>query len=137
MRASMPHAESYETRKEKENMSKSIEIEVKSLSDKAAFLQAASDAFDVYVAEQSADQEAIGNAVNAIFDRYVGARLNVPALEGFVMQELKATPATYSRLSERVKTFLEENRHAEKASGKLLGTQKGKNGGIWRWQDAK
>ncbi len=118
-------------------MSKSIEIEVKSLSDKAAFLQAASDAFDVYVAEQSADQEAISNAVNAIFDRYPGARLNVPALEGFVMQALQATPATYSRLSERVKAFLEENRHAEKASGKLLGTAKGKNGGIWRWKDAK
>lgn len=116
-------------------MSKSITVEIKDMTDKDAFLKAASDSFDVYVATQHADQEAIGNAVKAVFDRHPGVRMNVPALEGFVMQELKPSPATFSTLLERVKLYLEENRGEQGAA--LLGTAKGKNGGIWRWSEYK
>ena len=110
----------------------SITIKVESF-DKDEFLKKATAEFDLQVAKYTADMDTIGSAVNAVFDRYPGVRLNSGSLRTYVLTDLKAEPATYQMLLERLELFIKENK-GEKGKA-LLGTSKGKNGGIWRWSD--
>jgi hypothetical protein len=113
-------------------MKKILEIVIEAF-DKKAFMQKASDAYDTFVASYHADSEAIEKAVNAIFDRFPGARLNSDALRSFTLQELKVTPASFGLMTERLNTYLSANK-GEEGKG-LYGTAKGAGGGIWRWKD--
>lgn len=113
-------------------MKKILEIAVAGF-DKAVFMQAASDAYDTFVASYHADSEAIEKAVNAIFDRFPGVRMNSDALRSYTLQELKATPANFALMTERLKVYLDANK-GERGKA-LYGTAKGAGGGIWRWTD--
>lgn len=121
-------------------MSKTLTISLVLINgsvDKAATLQATDAALDAYIAESELEQETIGQAVHALFDRpdlAKGARLNMPYVVSQTLQALNASPANFKALSERVAQYVRDNA-GEQGSGATFGIGKGKGGGVCRWAD--
>ena len=86
-----------------------------------------------YISEQECEDNSIGTAVHAVFDRYRGARINTPALVSYSLQELKADYKSFKTLNVRVMNYI--RRHTGDRNTAVFGVGKGKNGGVCRWAD--
>lgn len=113
-------------------------------------VQAFREAYLSYVAERGIEDEQIATAVDAVFDQYKGASINMPALAGFVLQRLNAQPENFTALEERVLDYVRRNadqselkdketkaviRQAEAPRTRTFSIGKGKGGGVRRWSD--
>ena len=76
-----------------------------------------------YEAENSADNATVKDAINTIFDRYP-SNINMPALVSLVAGELKATPAQFETIKDRVANVIKGDPSFKVA--------KGRNGGVSR-----
>jgi nucleoid-associated protein YejK len=122
-------------------MSKTLTISLVALAsggiDQDASKQAFADALDNYCAQHDLEQESIGEAVHALFDRpdlARGARLNMPYVVSQTLTALNASAANFKTLSERVAQYVRDNA-GERESGATFGIGKGKGGGVCRWAD--
>lgn len=105
-----------------------------------------------YAAKREADWDVIGAAVDAVFDRFRGSRLNAQALFGFVIQDpsLKVDNKNFGTIKENFDAYMKENtdklelkdrktkkviQKAEPWGTKKFHTSKGRNGGIVRVSD--
>lgn len=100
---------------------------------------------------QEMESGQIADAVNAVFDKFKGVSINLPALCTYTMGHLGATPATYNDLVEKVSNYVRDNSDrpaqkdpkdkekilvpAEAPRTRLFSMNKGKGGGVKRWSD--
>ena len=92
--------------------------------DLAASAKAYTDALSAWVAENEVDAAILGDAVNAVLDRFPGQTLPMPALVSLAVTELGATPQEFKALSTRV--------HAHIRGMASLKIAKGVGGGVSR-----
>ena len=78
--------------------------------------------------------EKVKDAILAVFEKYKGTNLNVPALTNFTMQELAATPENYAVYQNGIKAFIKANQ-GTRESGAVLCVRKGIGGGASLWAD--
>ncbi len=86
-----------------------------------------------YLAQRETEDAGIAAAVHEVFDTYKGANINMPALQGFVLQKMGATPANWAVLGERIADYV----RSQAGEGGLYKIAKGKNGGVRRVADIK
>ena len=87
-----------------------------------------------YSVERDLESETVGAAVNAVFDQFPGARLNMLAVTSYALTHLNVQPENFKSLSDRVVGYIRD--HAgNRESGALFHIGKGKGGGCWRWAD--
>lgn len=109
----------------------------KSLADYAVLLSKGSDLETVtalftqdlqaHVELEKATNEAILTEFNALYDRYPGARMNIPCVVSGILTALKVQPTNFGEMSKRVNDFL----HAAEEAG-IVKIEKGKKGGVTR-----
>ena len=85
-----------------------------------------------FVAERDIEGAVIGDAINALFTKYPGARLVVPFVQSKVFVALNGQPENSTALNKRILDFIHEN-SGDRESGALLGIGKGKGSGVCRW----
>lgn len=85
------------------------------------------DALSAWVAQHETDAATIEGAVEAVFDRFDGKRIPVPALVQFAVAELAAPPGQHKALTTRIQAYVK----GQKATGRLE-VGKGPKGGIVR-----
>lgn len=77
--------------------------------------------------------ETIEAAVEAVFDRFQGTRLSMPALLHEAVSQLQGTPAQYKTLTERVQAYVSgQCGLGEARNTGRLDIQKGVGGGVLR-----
>lgn len=111
--------------------------------DLDAMTVAARNALVRLEAERETEEATIADAVNAIFDEFKGAAINMPALLSMTTQRLNAQPSNFKVLSERASAYVHENSQGDtdKATGavqrpnSLFVIGKGKGGGVRRRAD--
>jgi hypothetical protein len=111
--------------------------------DKAATLVAFNLALDAVIVKDAETTGKVGEAVNAVFDEYKGAAINMPALCGMVCTKLSADKDTFQDLSDAAKSYVQNNAQGDK--DKTTGTvenpeslfviAKGRGGGVRRRAD--
>lgn len=84
--------------------------------------------------EYEKSHDGIAKAINVVFDRFRGVKINKPGIATFVMGDLKVTPDNMNDVRDSVLEFLDANT-GTRESGCLFGTIKGKGGGSFRWSD--
>jgi hypothetical protein len=89
-----------------------------------------------FQAERETETEAVGTAVNAVFDQFPGARINMPALVNYALQRLNVQPENFRILSEKVQSYVRDH-SGPRESGALFHIGKGKGGGVFRWSDQR
>jgi hypothetical protein len=85
------------------------------------------EALQAWCAEHEVDSDTIETAVEAVFDRFDGKRMSVPALIGYAVTELAASPEQHKALTARVHAYMK----GQKETGRLEVTL-GPKGGIAR-----
>ncbi len=95
-------------------------------------------------AELETEQEQIAEAVSALYDRFPGQAIGMPAVASMTAQALNAQPENFKVLSDRVLDYVRSNSQ-ETGSAKegtlvshpdsLFVIAKGKNGGCYRRAD--
>lgn len=112
--------------------------------DQAASEQAFHSALVRRTAELETEQEEIAEAVAALFDRYPGQAIGMPAVASMTVQALNAQPENFKVLSDRVLDYVRANSQetgSEKTGDlashpdSLFVIAKGKNGGCYRRAD--
>lgn len=102
-------------------------------ADVAASANAYAKALSAWKAENEVPTETIEAAVDAVFDRFPGTRLSMPALLHEAVSELQGTPAQHKALTARVQSYVAgqcgtgDNRNTGR-----LDIQKGVGGGVLR-----
>ena len=89
-----------------------------------------------YQADRETEATVIANAVNALFDQFKGARLNMPYVVSQSLRNLNCPPEIYKSMENKVKEYLHANA-GDKETGALFGIGKGKLGGVTRHADYK
>jgi len=97
--------------------------------DVAASASAYAKALTEWVAQNEIPSDTIETAVEAVFDRFNGQRLPMPALIGLALQELQATPDQHKTLTNRVHAYV--SGQSAKNTGRL-DISKGVGGGVLR-----
>ncbi len=97
--------------------------------DVSASAQAYAAALTKWVAENEVSSDRIAAAVNAVFDRFPGQRLPMPALLSLAVAELGVEPAAHKAMTDRVHAFVSGQ---SKGDGATIVIAKGKNGGVTR-----
>lgn len=97
--------------------------------DVAASASAYAKALTEWVAQNEIPSDTIETAVEAVFDRFNGQRLPMPALIGLALQELQATPDQHKTLTNRVHAYV--TGQCAKNTGRL-DISKGVGGGVLR-----
>lgn len=118
-------------------------VTVDGRTDEAASEEAFRTAMKAHIASRELELSTIADAVNAVFDRYLGTSINMPALTSFALQELNAQPENHKVLSERVAQYVRDNAQGEKDKetgavarpDSLFVIGKGKGGGVTRRAD--
>lgn len=120
-----------------------------SLDDNANFA-AFQETYSKYKALVEADTVAIAAAVNAQFDKYPGASLNIDAIVHGALTVLNSNIHNQSSLTEKITSYIQNNTDrsmvvdrktkevvavAEAPRTRLFGMKKGRNGGRFRWSD--
>ena len=92
-----------------------------------------------YEAERETEMATIGSAVHALFDQFLGARLNTPYVTGEVLRRLNVQPENYKVLHDKVVDFIRSNSQGKTADdgtvenpSSVFVIGKGKGGGIAR-----
>lgn len=96
-----------------------------------------------HIASRELELETIADAVGAVFEKYKGTSINMPALCNFALQELNAQPENYKVLQERTAQYVRDNAQGDKdkVTGKeprpdsLFVIGKGVGGGVHRRAD--
>lgn len=102
-----------------------------------------------HLAEVELETGAIAEAVSGVFDKYKGARMNMPYIVNSALTALNVTPGNSKALTDRVHAYIQENSdrpavknekgdvvtEAEPAGTRLFNTAKGKGGGVRRNAD--
>jgi hypothetical protein len=83
------------------------------------------EALAAWVADNEVSSETIEAAINAVFDRYPGIRIPMPALLSQAVTELAATPDQHAALTKRCHEYVKGQAQA----GNLF-VIKGKGGGV-------
>ena len=99
---------------------------------------------DTYDQKHGAQMESIGNAVNAVFDQYKGARLNTAFIQGEVVRRMNIEPQNYKSVCDKVQEYLHlhsqgkarQDGSVERPNSLYL-INKGKGGGVGRRSDMK
>lgn len=118
-------------------------VSVDGRTDKDASTAAFVSAMETHIASRELELETIADAVNAVFDRYLGTSINMPALCSFALQELNAQPENHKVLSERTAQYVRDNAQGDKDKetgleprpDSLFVIGKGKGGGVHRRAD--
>jgi hypothetical protein len=111
--------------------------------DRQASATAFLTALDLFEAEEATENGVIAEAVSAVFDKYPGASVNMPALVSSAAQHMNSTPGNFAVLSERIKKYVQVNSQGEKSKehgrfpnpDSLFIINKGKGGGVRRRSD--
>lgn len=101
--------------------------------DQAASLAAARVAISKLAVQHETETQSLGEAVSAVFDKFRGETIKMPALTALTCQVMNAQPENFVYLSTRVAAFVRANA----GEGKLYKIAKGKHGGASRWADVK
>lgn len=110
---------------------------------------AADKALQNYALAREGLDEAIGEAVNAVFDAHRGVRINMPALQSLALQQMEVSPENFKVMSEGVARYVRERADLHETKDKAgnvtqeaepLRTRefyigRGKGGGVCRWKD--
>ena len=88
--------------------------------DVSATLDKVRNQLMVHVAERETEQQTISDALNTVFDRHPGARLNMPCLVNAALTILNTQPENYNVLRDRVHKFVQENASMKREDGKML-----------------
>jgi hypothetical protein len=102
-----------------------------------------------YAAEKDIQDDNIHNAVHAVFDKYYGVNINMPALCSSVLQALKVEPSNFKTMEVRVAEYVRANADlsekkdkdgnvvqvAEPVGTRTFHIAKGKGGGVTRNSD--
>ena len=102
--------------------------------DVAVSAQAYADALTAWKAENEIPTDRIEAAVEAVFDRFPGSRLAMPALLHEAVSELQGTPAQHKALTTRVQKYVAAqcgNTKETRNTGRL-DIQQGVGGGVLR-----
>lgn len=83
---------------------------------------------DAHLAARAERDSQIADAVNAVFDQYRGANINLPALETLALSKLGADPSNYGELAEALRSYIKDN----SGEGGAFKVAKGKGGGCHR-----
>jgi len=86
------------------------------------------EALQAWVSQNEADPQRLTDAVNAVFDRYPGQTLPMPALVSQAVTALGATPTEYAAVTKRVHAHIQ----GMAGEGGSLTITKGKGGGVSR-----
>lgn len=97
--------------------------------DVTASAQAYAAALTKWVAENEIASETIETAVEAVFDRFSGSKLPMPALLSLTVAELGGTPDQHKTLTNRVHAYVKGQ--CNENQGRLE-ISKGKGGGVQR-----
>lgn len=100
--------------------------------DTAASTAAFGKALSLHIAERETQDKEIGEAVSALFDRYPGQKIAMPAVASMAAQSLNAQPENFKTLSDRVAEYVRAN---SKSDDSLFVINKGKGGGVGRRAD--
>ena len=118
-------------------------VTVNGRTDEAASLDVFRTAMATHIAERETEVETIAAAVGAVFDKFKGTSINMPALCNFALQELNAQPENYKVLQERTAQYVRDNSQGEKNKetgvearpDSLFVIAKGAHGGVHRRAD--
>ena len=86
-----------------------------------------------YCAAAETEHVVLAEKVNETFDKFKGAKLNMPALVSLTLQALSVTPENYKIMTEKVQDFVRAN--AGERGKAPFNIAKGKGGGVSRWAD--
>lgn len=107
--------------------------------DQDATMCACEAAIVKYVAERETEEVTIAAAVDALFDKHLGVRVNMPYVCNEACRTLNAQPENFKLLSERVAQYVRDHSQGEKAEDgsvanpdSLFLINKGKGGGVAR-----
>jgi hypothetical protein len=104
-------------------------------------MQATSDKFSTmlqqYVVKREMEVANVSAAVDAVFDEYASARVNVPFVVGQALNKLRCTPATHQILDESIRAYIHENTGKTRDEGKKFTVKLGKGGGMQMWKNVK
>lgn len=124
-----------------------LEVDLVRLSDGSydhdTMLGSCADLLVKQEAEKDTEEATIRDAVNASFDQFPGAAINMPGLISMTTQRLNAQPANWKVLADRTAAYIHENSQgdSDKATGtvqypnSLFVIGKGKGGGVRRRAD--
>ena len=102
-------------------------------ADVAASADAYAKALATWKAQNEVPSETIEAAVEAVFDRFEGQRLSMPALVHEAVSGLGGTPAQYKALSSRVQAYVSGQCGTGDARNTgRIDIQKGVGGGVLR-----
>lgn len=102
--------------------------------DHQATNQKFSALLQAYEAERETEDELVVNAINAVFDEHVGARLNKPyVLNTALLVKMSCAAAELPILQKRAADYLKANT-GERGSA-IFGVSKGPGGGMIRYSD--
>lgn len=93
---------------------------------------------EVFIAQNAADEEMVAACVNAVFDQYKGASIQVPAVCTFALREMNANPANFKVLQERISDYLDTHNQGDTKDGvqefpnSLFVIGRGRGGGVKR-----
>ena len=87
-----------------------------------------------YQAERETEAETVSTAVNAVFDQYKGATINMPALTHRALIVLNAQNENHKTLTERIQHYVRDN-NGKREDGATFAIVKGYGGGVRRWAD--
>lgn len=126
------------------NLNKYVVINNNGTINVQATLNKFSEDLQMYDHKYEAQMESIGNAVNDIFDQYIGARLNTAFIQGEVVRRMNIAPQNYNNICDKVQEYLhihsqgktDENGNVERPNSYYL-INKGKGGGVARRHDIK
>lgn len=118
-------------------------VSVDGRTDEDASVAAFRVAMSKHIADRETELSTIADAVGAVFDKYKGTSINMPALCNFALQELNAQPENYKVLQERTAQYVRDNSQGEKDKetgvearpDSLFVIGKGKGGGVHRRSD--
>jgi hypothetical protein len=100
--------------------------------DMSATVLAYSEGLSAWVKENEIPSDTISTAIEAVFDRFPGQRLPMPALLAAAVAELSATPEQHRALTKRCHEYVKGQ-----AKAGILFVTKGKGGGVANFPPAK
>jgi hypothetical protein len=73
-------------------------------------------AYENHMSEKELEDTTIGTAVNAVFDKFPSAGINLPALSSMVAGNLNSQPENFKSLSKKVADYVRANSQGKKLS---------------------
>ena len=105
------------------------EIDVQATVDKfAAELSA-------QVCHETNDLDLISHAVENLFDRYPGVNISTDSVIHQVLRDLNVEVLNDKAMTQRIRSYIQDNTGDTREAGKLFKSTKGMGGGVCRWSE--